>query len=106
VPWKKVTIAGLGLLGGSLGMALRQRGLAKEVTGLVRRRAAIREVVRSGAADRATLNVQDAVEHADLVVLCTPVAQMRPLLEQILPHLHPGAIITDVGSERQTGARS
>lgn len=95
---QKVTIAGVGLLGGSLGLALKQRGLAKEVVGLVRREAAIAECEESGAVDRATTDQQRAVEGAELIVLCTPIAGMRDLLSQMLPGIKPGAIVTDVGS--------
>lgn len=98
VRWNKVAILGVGLLGGSLGHALKQRGLARQVVGLVRRRARVRECERLGAVDRATLDLAEAVRDAELIVLCTPLAQMRPLTEQLLPVLQPGAIVTDVGS--------
>jgi len=98
VRWKKVTLIGVGLLGGSLGAALRQRGLANTVTGFVRRAASVRECLRAGAVDFATRNLGQAVEGAELIILCTPIAQMRPLVEQMLPALKAGAIITDVGS--------
>ncbi|HEU5072192.1 MAG TPA: prephenate dehydrogenase [Verrucomicrobiae bacterium] len=96
--WKKVTIVGVGLLGGSLGQALRQRRLAERVVGCVRRRASIAECRRVGAVDEATTDFAAGVAGADLVVLCTPIAQMPFVLEPLIPHLRPGAIITDVGS--------
>ncbi|PWU08058.1 MAG: prephenate dehydrogenase/arogenate dehydrogenase family protein [Verrucomicrobia bacterium] len=96
--WKKITLVGVGLLGGSLGMALRQRGLAERVTGFVRRRASVRECRRLGAVDVGTLDLKAAVQGAELVVLCTPIAQMQPLVEEMLPVLQRGAIVTDVGS--------
>ncbi len=96
--WKKVTLVGVGLLGGSLGLALRQRGLAGSVAGFVRRQASLRECRGLGAVDVATRNLAQAVAGAELVVLCTPIAQMRLLVEEMLPALRPGAILTDVGS--------
>jgi len=96
--WKRVAIVGVGLLGGSLGLALKQRRLAETVIGFVRRAASVRECERLGAVDRATRDLEQAVQGADLVVLCTPIAQMRSLVEQMLPALSKGAIITDVGS--------
>jgi prephenate dehydrogenase len=98
VRFRKITIVGVGLLGGSLGLAIKKRKLATEVVGFVRRAATIAECKKFRAVDRATLDVRDAVAGADLVVLCTPLAQMQPLLKQMLPALQRGAIVTDVGS--------
>ena len=97
-----MTLAGVGLLGGSLALAVRQRGLAAKVDGLVRRSATIAECERLGVLNHATRDPLRAVENADLVVLCTPLAQMRPVLERMLPALRPGAIVTDVGSVKGT----
>ncbi len=96
--WKKVSLIGVGLLGGSLGLALKRRRLADAVIGFVRRPASVAECEAQGAVDLATLDLRQAVSAADLIVLCTPLAQMRPLLSQMLPCLKPGAVITDVGS--------
>ena len=98
VHWKKVTLVGVGLLGGSLGLALRKRRLAGSVVGFVRRQASVAECKRVGAVTMATQDLTSAVQGAELVVLCTPLAQMRPLVEQMLPALASGAIVTDVGS--------
>ena len=96
--WQKVSLIGVGLLGGSLGMALRQRSLAKSVIGFVRREASIDECVRSGAVDSATRNLFEAVKDADLIVFCTPLGQMKELAQQIAPALKKDVIVTDVGS--------
>jgi prephenate dehydrogenase len=96
--WQKVTLVGVGLLGGSLGLALKQRRLAGTVEGCVRREASVAECLKGGAVDHAGLDLRRAVAGADLVVLCTPIAQMRPLAEQMLPALRRGALVTDVGS--------
>ncbi len=98
VRWNKITLVGVGLLGGSLGMALRRRRLAGSVVGLVRRVASIRQCIKAGAVDLATCDLNLAVEGSDLVVLCTPLGQMRSLVEQMVPVLPRGAIVTDVGS--------
>lgn len=94
----KVTLIGVGLLGGSLGLALKRRQLAARVEGYVRRDASVAECERLGVVDRATTDLLAAVKDADLIVFCTPIAQMRALAEQSLPALKPGALITDVGS--------
>lgn len=96
--YPKVTLVGVGLLGGSLGLALKQRKLAGRVEGYVRREASIAECERLGVVDRATTDLLAAVRDADLVVFCTPLAQMRALAEQCIPALKPGALVTDVGS--------
>jgi prephenate dehydrogenase len=105
VQWKKITIAGVGLLGGSLGLALRERRLAREVTGFVRRASSVQECERLGAVDHATLDLKQAVAGAGLVVLCTPVGQMRSLAEEMLPALEPGTVVTDVGSVKGVAVR-
>ena len=96
--FEKITLVGVGLLGGSLGLAVRQRRLAGRVEGYVRRAASVIECEKIGVVDRATDDLAAAVKDADLVVLCTPLAQMRRLTEQFLPSLKRGAIVTDVGS--------
>ena len=96
--WQKITIVGVGLLGGSLGLAIKQRRLAAKVDGFVRRSITISECEKMGAVDHATRELDRAVENADLVILCTPLAGMRELTEKMLPALKKGVIVTDVGS--------
>jgi prephenate dehydrogenase len=98
VQFRKITIVGVGLLGGSIGLAARQRRLAGEVAGFVRRTASLKDCEKAGAVDYATTDLCAAVSKADLVILCTPLAQMRSLVQQFLPALKRGAIVTDVGS--------
>ena len=69
----KITLIGVGLLGGSIGLAARQRGVAGQVTGLVRRSESVEECRSAGAVDDATLDLAEAVTGAELVILCTPV---------------------------------
>lgn len=95
---RKLTLIGVGLLGGSLGMAVRARRLAGFVQGYVRRETSVVESQEAGAVDAATTDLQAAVGGADLIVLCTPVGQMRPLVRQCLPAISRGAVVTDVGS--------
>ncbi len=98
VRWNKITIVGVGLLGGSLGLAVKHRRLARQVAGYVRREASIKDCEKAGAVDFATTDLPAAVWDADLVILCTPLAQMRSLVKQLLPALKRGTIVTDVGS--------
>jgi prephenate dehydrogenase len=98
VQFRKITIVGVGLLGGSIGLAARKFGIAGEIAGYVRREKTAVECERVGATDYATTDLATAVSNSDLVILCTPLAQMRALVEQFLPALKLGAIVTDVGS--------
>jgi prephenate dehydrogenase len=102
VHFRKITIVGVGLLGGSLGLAIKKRRLADEVVGYVRRDASIAECEKAAAVDSCTIDLHEAVQGADLIVLCTPLAQMLPLLREMLPAIKRGAIITDVGSVKAT----
>ena len=96
--FRKIAIVGVGLLGGSLGTAIRRRKLARQVAGYVRRAASVKDCRKTGAVDFATTDLAAAVTDADLVILCTPLAQMKSLVKQMLPALKHGAIVTDVGS--------
>ena len=66
--------------------------------GFVRRKASVAECRRADAVSHATLDLREAVSGAELIVLCTPISQMRGLCEGMLPWLERGAIVTDVGS--------
>ena len=95
--FERVAVLGLGLLGGSVALAARERGAARTVVGTGRRREALDEAVRRGVID-ATASVERAVDAADLVILATPVTAMADQLRRAAPHLRPGTIVTDVGS--------
>lgn len=98
VSFGTVTLAGVGLLGGSLALALRRLGLAREVRGWVRRPEAVREAESLGLVDMATTDGRVAASGADLLVLCTPVGSFGPVAAKLVPHLASGAVVTDVGS--------
>lgn len=100
--WRKAAILGVGLLGGSLGLALRRKGLAAEVSGFARRESSAREALEHQAVDSIHLDPAEAVRDADLVVCCTPVAQMASLVARCQNHLTPGALVTDVGSVKES----
>ena len=100
--WRKVTLVGVGLLGGSLGLALRKRALATEVCGYVRRDSSVAECLQAGAVHLATTNLAQAVAGADLIVLCTPLFQMTELSLAMSEHIQSGALVTDVGSVKAT----
>jgi prephenate dehydrogenase len=98
VLFRKITIVGVGLLGGSIGLAVKRRRLAREIAGFVRRPASLKDCEKAGAVDYATTDLLAAVSNADLIILCTPLSQMRSRVVEMLPALKRGAIVTDVGS--------
>ncbi|MDX1953429.1 MAG: prephenate dehydrogenase/arogenate dehydrogenase family protein [Verrucomicrobiota bacterium] len=100
--WRKVTLIGVGLLGGSLGLALRQLRLADQVWGYVRRRESVDECIRCEVVDHCTNDLKESVTGSDLVVFCTPISQMAPLGKELAPFLSPGTIVTDVGSVKHS----
>jgi prephenate dehydrogenase len=93
-----VSIVGLGLMGASLGQAIRDRRVFPRVTGWARR-AETRRLARAAGLEVAE-TLAESVRPADLVVLCTPVLTFEQLLTDIRPHLKPGAVVTDVGSTK------
>jgi prephenate dehydrogenase len=98
----RVTIIGVGLLGASLGLALKQRGMAGRVVGVGRANSpSLRVALDRRAIDEAQTDAAVAVKNSDLVVLCTPVRQFPETLRAIAPALQPGTIVTDVGSTKQ-----
>ncbi len=96
--FRKTTIVGIGLLGGSIGLAARKCGIAREIAGFARREKTIAESEKIGAMDYTITDLRAAVSGADLVILCTPLAQMARLAREFLPALRRGAVVTDVGS--------
>ena len=100
---KRVTIIGLGLMGGSLGLALRQAGLAEHIVGCGRPELQ-RRAIEMSAIDSGCTDVVESVAGSDFVFLCTPVETSIALLQRIAPHLSPEALVTDVGSTKSAFA--
>jgi prephenate dehydrogenase len=99
---KKLSILGVGLLGGSVGLAARSRLSGCRVAGYGHRAATLQTALQIGAIDEAYASPSDAVRGADLIVLCTPVSLLADLVRQIGPSLRDGAIVTDVGSTKRS----
>jgi prephenate dehydrogenase len=94
----QVTVVGLGLMGGSLASALR--GQCREVVGVARREATIATALEYEFIDRGTCDLAEAVKHADVVVLATPVRVIIEQLYEIGPLLPPGCLVMDLGSTK------
>ena len=98
----KLAIIGVGLIGGSLGLCLKDKlGDKIFITGLCRSEGSMRRAMELGAVDVATSDLQTVVGDADIIFLSPPVLQIVPMVKKILPHLKRGAILTDAGSTKQ-----
>lgn len=97
-PFATVAIWGVGLIGGSIGMAIRRAGLAREVIGIGRE--PLDQAVTLGAIDRWTTDPAAALAEADLLVLALPVRAMIELAPVWGPQVRPGTVVTDVGSTK------
>ncbi len=97
---QRLTIIGVGLIGGSLARALKAAGYCAEVVGCGRNADALRRGVELGVIDRFETDIPAALKGADMVVLAAPVGSMQSLFAQVVPHLEEGAILTDVGSTK------
>ncbi len=99
--YEHVVIVGVGLLGGSIGMALRQRGLAKTVVGVGRNAERLELAVELGAIDSYSLDLTQACQAANIAIVCTPVQNVGQSVLGCLSAM-PGGIVTDVGSTKAT----
>ncbi|WP_435187435.1 prephenate dehydrogenase [Pseudothioglobus sp. nBUS_23] len=96
----KITIIGVGLIGGSLALALKERNLAKVVFGYGRDQSRLEEAQKSNIIDTFSTNIKEAIDEANIVVIATPVGTFKDILNQIEPLISSNVIITDVGSTK------
>jgi prephenate dehydrogenase len=100
VHFRRLTIIGVGLIGGSLARVCRKKGLADELVGVGRGRKNLELAVELGVIDRWSHQVEEGVDGADGVVLATPMGTIIPLAERMAPHIEAGCLVTDVGSTK------
>ncbi len=98
--WNTVAIVGVGLIGGSVGLALRRRGLAENVVGIGRRAVSLDMAHRVGAVTQSTQDLKSGLASAELIVVCTPVAQIVEQVRQVAAFGSWRSLITDVGSTK------
>ncbi len=101
---RKIVICGVGLIGGSFALALKQADAlvaGGEIVGMGRSTASLDEARRLGVIDRYTTDWADALDGADLVMLAMPVGQTEATLRALAPHLGPNTIVSDAGSTKQ-----
>jgi prephenate dehydrogenase len=94
-----VTIVGVGLIGASLGLALKQANVVTKVLGVGRSKENLDQALKMGAIDE-VVELLEATKRSDVIVLCVPVAQMRTAFATIEPNLEPRTMITDAGSTK------
>lgn len=99
--FNNITIVGVGLIGGSLGLAIKRKKLARFVIGVAQRQKTLREAFHKKAIDVGTLDLKKGVEDADLVILAGPVSAIVSQLEVLQKFLKKGALVIDVGSSKE-----
>ena len=104
-PFNRAVFIGIGLIGSSLARVMRRDGLAREIIAVARRQETLDTVRRLALADETLSDPAAAVAGADLVIIGTPLGAYEAIGHAIAPALAPGAIVTDVGSTKQSAMR-
>ncbi|NQT91071.1 MAG: prephenate dehydrogenase [Candidatus Omnitrophica bacterium] len=99
--FKKIAIVGVGLIGGSIGMAARKKGLAREVVGIGRRKSSVRKAILKKAIDTGSLSVERGIQGADLIIIATPVDKVLTKIIEAACYAQKDAIIIDVNSTKE-----
>jgi len=99
--WDTIAIVGVGLMGASIGLAVRQRNIAKQIVGIGRSQESLDTALERGAIDTATTDLAAGVREADLTIFCTPVGLIARQVNEAAPHAPAGALFTDAGSTKQ-----
>ena len=102
--FKKLTLIGIGLIGSSIAHAAKRANLVETISITTRREETLKEAQDLALGDHYSLDVADAVKDADLVIVCVPVGASETVAKSIAPHLSEDAIVSDVGSVKQSVA--
>ncbi|PWD82131.1 prephenate dehydrogenase/arogenate dehydrogenase family protein [Ignatzschineria ureiclastica] len=97
---ERIAIMGIGLIGGSLALALKQNQSVGKIIAYDRNEEALERALALGVADEVYNDPIKAAENADIIVLATPITAMGAIVREIMPHLKPDAVLTDVGSTK------
>ena len=98
--FKKVCIIGLGLIGGSIGLAMKRSKISNQIIGFARSNSTLERAIELGLVDKVKDNLEDAVNDCDLIILATPLSTFKKLVEEMSPFLKKDCIITDTGSAK------
>ncbi len=96
--FNKIALIGIGLIGSSIALAARQKGLAKNIAISTRKQQTLDKAKSLNLGDEYFLDAKEAVKDADLIILCTPIGTFENIVKNIAPSLKQGAILSDVGS--------
>ncbi len=99
--FKQIVLAGVGLIGGSLALAVKKRKIVETVLGFGRNEQRLKRACEAGIIDGYTTRMDNMLTSSDLVVIATPVGIIADLIEKMIPYLSPGTVITDVGSVKK-----
>lgn len=99
--FNRITIIGVGLIGGSIGLGIKKHGAAKEVIGVFRHKATLKKALKRRAIDKGAMSIKEGVEGADLIILATPVFSIPCVAAEAIRYAKKGAIITDSGSTKR-----
>ena len=97
---KKITIIGLGLIGGSIGLALKRAGNTAQLIGVARSQKTLDVALERNLVERVEIDIVKSVEDADLVILATPLSSFKKIILEVSHNLKPGCIVTDTGSSK------
>ncbi len=98
--FKKVCIIGLGLIGGSIGLAMKRSKISNQIIGFARSNSTLKRAIELGLVDKVKDNLENAVNDCDLIILATPLSTFKKLVEEMSPFLKKDCIITDTGSAK------
>lgn len=98
---KKLVICGVGLIGGSFALAMRQADVARRIVGIGRTQGSLTRALERGVIDEVASSWSEALDGADFVLLAPPVGQMDSIMAAMAPHLEPGTVVTDAGSTKR-----
>lgn len=96
----RVTIIGVGLIGGSIGLAIRKRHIAKEVVGVFRHKSTLKRALKAKAVSLGSMSIKEGVENADIIIIASPVHYIPELARDAARYAKKDAIITDAGSTK------
>ena len=98
----EITIIGPGLIGSSLGLALKESGISKKIIGIDKSMSNLDDALKNKSIDEKRTNIDKRIGNSQIIFICTPVSQIEPLVLKILPFINNNkTIITDVGSVKR-----
>ena len=98
IRFKEITIIGPGLIGASLGLILKKKGIAKKIIGIDISKKNIDDAIKNKSIDEGRLSIDEKIRKSDIIFICTPVSLINSIATQIYPYLSDHTIVTDVGS--------